>query len=444
MKLRNYFLLSIVVGAASACSSDDVPDIPVVRVPDAMLSLAIGVDGNLSTKGPADVENTNLVTLDEQIKSLHVFVFNSDGTFMSGKDSTLTHENEGEQNVTGDTNKKFKTANQVLNIPVLSGNAKVLVIANGKTSANNYTGTLNDLCLIAKATSLDEEVAGFYTMSSRVMNVSVAVDKTNCMGYTTSEIKTKDNGQLTFQENGDTDAAVKLYRSVSKVRFGNLTIKETTKDNIGTPVKFVLDTVFVANVKGLSLLASNSENAGWGGSLNAAITDKANWWYGAYPDGEGEYKVIEGTQKGNLLYAPNPDNVPSKIFAVEPGTTKTKTVDCSFQVYENQEGMGAQTLLIVRGDYTYIPQGGTVADAITEYDRFYTIPVNQVFEGSTSDFASGLSQHSGIRRNIQYNINLTITGTGSTKPYDKDATACINVAVEVEKWGVVHQDETLE
>ena len=43
MKLRNYFLLSIVVGAAVACSSNE--DIPEEHVftPNATLSLATGV-----------------------------------------------------------------------------------------------------------------------------------------------------------------------------------------------------------------------------------------------------------------------------------------------------------------------------------------------------------------------------------------------------------------
>ena len=46
MKLRNYFLLSIVVGAAVACSSNE--DIPEEHVftPNATLSLATGVYGD--------------------------------------------------------------------------------------------------------------------------------------------------------------------------------------------------------------------------------------------------------------------------------------------------------------------------------------------------------------------------------------------------------------
>ena len=50
MKLRNYFLLSIVVGAAVACSSNE--DIPEEHVftPNATLSLATGVYGDGRTK----------------------------------------------------------------------------------------------------------------------------------------------------------------------------------------------------------------------------------------------------------------------------------------------------------------------------------------------------------------------------------------------------------
>ncbi|MEY8485970.1 hypothetical protein AALE46_03490 [Tannerellaceae bacterium 33-180] len=45
MKLKSYFLLSIVVGMAFACSSDEnVPEVEVFT-PDATLSLATVADG---------------------------------------------------------------------------------------------------------------------------------------------------------------------------------------------------------------------------------------------------------------------------------------------------------------------------------------------------------------------------------------------------------------
>lgn len=68
MKLRNYFLLSIVVGAAVACSSNE--DIPEEHVftPNATLSLATGVYGDGRTKAVGiDVTEEEK----KKIKSIH-------------------------------------------------------------------------------------------------------------------------------------------------------------------------------------------------------------------------------------------------------------------------------------------------------------------------------------------------------------------------------------
>ena len=65
MKLRNYFLLSIVVGAAVACSSNE--DIPEEHVftPNATLSLATGVYGDGRTKA------VGIDVSEEEEKAIH-------------------------------------------------------------------------------------------------------------------------------------------------------------------------------------------------------------------------------------------------------------------------------------------------------------------------------------------------------------------------------------
>ena len=70
MKLKSYFLLSIVVGMAFACSSDEnVPEVEVFT-PDATLSLAAVADGKSLTKaGEGEKEN---IDQEDAIKSLHV------------------------------------------------------------------------------------------------------------------------------------------------------------------------------------------------------------------------------------------------------------------------------------------------------------------------------------------------------------------------------------
>lgn len=425
MKLKNYFLLSLLIGASFSCSSDNEP-VNAIKQPDAMLALAINVDQTMSTK--AGDQATNLVSLDARIKALHVFVFNADGTFMAGKDSVLPNADLSEQaGVSGEN--KYKTANQVLSIPVISGNAKVIVIANGSINASGYGKSLTELC--ANTTSLDSEVSGSYTMSSRVIPVSIYAGKLNCVGYSDSECTTK-QGTNIFQESSSSPAVL-LYRSVAKIKLGTLTLKETTNNNIGTPVKFKVDTVYVANVKSLSQLANISESTGWGAALEVATLQNAEWWYGAITDQTGEYKsIVGGTLKSNLLY------VPTSNLEISKGASQT--MNNAFAAYENTTSVGSQTLLIVRGDYSYIPSGGTVKDVITIKDRYYTVPVNNMGQLSYT----GVTEHSGIKRNVQYNVNLTIASEGSTLPYDKDASACIEVAIQVENWNVVNMNENLQ
>ena len=77
MKLKSYFLLSIVVGMTFACSSDEnVPEVEVFT-PDATLSLAAVADGKSLTKaGEGEGEN---IDQEDAINSLHVMVFYADG-----------------------------------------------------------------------------------------------------------------------------------------------------------------------------------------------------------------------------------------------------------------------------------------------------------------------------------------------------------------------------
>ena len=83
MKLKSYFLLSIVVGMTFACSSDEnVPEVEVFT-PDATLSLAAVADGKSLTKaGEGEGEN---IDQEDAINSLHVMVFYADGNLQIDK-----------------------------------------------------------------------------------------------------------------------------------------------------------------------------------------------------------------------------------------------------------------------------------------------------------------------------------------------------------------------
>ena len=118
MKLKSYFLLSIVVGMTFACSSDEnVPEVEVFT-PDATLSLAAVADGKSLTKaGEGEGEN---IDQEDAINSLHVMVFYADGNLQIDKVVAI---------------------NRVEDLDVQSGAVKILVLANAGTREKQF-GTL--------------------------------------------------------------------------------------------------------------------------------------------------------------------------------------------------------------------------------------------------------------------------------------------------------------
>lgn len=120
MKLKSYFLLSIVVGMTFACSSDEnVPEVEVFT-PDATLSLAAVADGKSLTKaGEGEGEN---IDQEDAINSLHVMVFYADGNLQIDKVVAI---------------------NRVEDLDVQSGAVKILVLANAGTREKQF-GTLKE------------------------------------------------------------------------------------------------------------------------------------------------------------------------------------------------------------------------------------------------------------------------------------------------------------
>lgn len=228
---------------------------------------------------------------------------------------------------------------------------------------------------------------------------------------------------------------IKLTRHIAQINLKSVSIKS---DN--GKASFVIDSVFVANVKGYSLMAANSTEE-WGAVESKKAPDgNSLWWYGQYENEywNGEYKTIEdGLLKADLLgFNANKRDVTSS----SPWKPETGQLACgkSFIVYENMVDAvepGQRTLLVLKGTYT--DGNGRV-----EANRFYTIPVNAM--GTMTDAEGGTPDHSCVKRNYRYNISLTIKSSGSDRPYDPASEACMDVAVTVADWDVIEQNEDLD
>ena len=404
MKLKSYFLLSIVVGMAFACSSDEnVPEVEVFT-PDATLSLAAVADGKSLTKaGEGEKEN---IDQEDAIKSLHVMVFYAGGNLQVDKVVAAT--------------------NRVDDLDVQSGAVKILVLANAGTQENQF-GTLERALAYQRALENENENNG-YSMSSRLIEATLDEGMHNIFG---NIIDFPGHMPNVSKEEND----IKLTRHIAQINLKSVSIKS---DN--GKASFVIDSVFVANVKGYSLMAANSTEE-WGEveSKNAPESNSL-WWYGQYENEywNGEYKTIEdGLLKADLLGF---DANKRKVISSSPWEPETGQLACgkSFIVYENMVDAvepGQRTLLVLKGTYT--DGNGRV-----EANRFYTIPVNAM--GKMTDAESGTPDHSYVKRNYRYNISLTIKSSGSDRPYDPASEACMDVAVTVADWDVIEQKEDLD
>ena len=308
---------------------------------------------------------------------------------------------------------------------VQSGAVKILVLANAETEEGQF-GTLTEA--LAYQRSLDKEtLANGFSMSSKLIDADLEKGMHNVFGD-------PNDFPAHIPAAKQTDA-IKLTRHIAQINLKSVSIKS---DN--GKAFFVIDSVFVANVKGYSLMAANSTEE-WGAvESEEAPKGGSLWWYGQYENEywNGEYKTIEdGLLKADLLgFNANK----RKVTFSSPWKPETGQLACgkSFIVYENMVDAvepGQRTLLVLKG--TYIDGNGRV-----EANRFYTIPVNAM--GTMTDAEGGTPDHSYVKRNYRYNISLTIKSSGSDRPYDPASEACMDVAVTVADWDVIEQNEDLD
>lgn len=431
MKLRIYFLLVMCTGILLSCSKDNEELVVPVFEPDATLSLAASIEGETKTKAETIYDTSD----DAKIYSLQLLVFSSSGGTVTYQTSAYEIYSDGQT---------FATLED---ISVESGNVSLLVVANCDKITDLTFGvtTLNEV--LAKSTSLEaegQEKKG-YTMSSQVYNYSIVAGAHNTIG----------SGFESHTPGTSLSATpVELVRNVAKINLMELTMKSGNGYELpegGIPVSFSLDTIYVANVKNKSAIAST----GFWGAVEQTHAQNA-WWFGAISNETGAYSSVTGAEKDFLCYNAKAQGLTEVVLTTDAKTHKVTIGDVRqpigkpFLVYENMArngnneiADGEQTLLIVRGDYTYKDKNTGVE--ITKYDRYYAVPVNNpAYFTNSGDIYTGIDKHNYIKRNVKYNVYLTLTGTGSTKPYDKDAIACISMSIQVQDWSVVEMNEKLD
>lgn len=446
MKLKNIFMCIAAITVLIGCSDDKEPilDKPVELAPTTM-SICIDAEGTIVSKA-----NT-----DQTITNMYVLIFKMNGDFY--KMDKLNSAEGGDEIIEGGTipGGNENTTAQNEDITVDTGNHLVLVLANVKNETQIKNKKLSEIQ--EEMTILSDEVDGNLTMSSEVMEVIFHANKENMIGYSAAMIDPETQVDIYPALKG---GPVQLYRSVARVQLASISLSETAKDdNYGTPVSFKVSQIFMANVKGYSKLASKSNDKDAANYLTIETLKKPTnaakelWRYGAWPEfttGDVLKKITteESLQDPDLAYTYNyvpegadgrPEIEAGKTLSAA-GTDGDKGLQMTYSIYENEivygDGgrnteIGQQTLLIIKGDYTYTPKGATTNETLK--DRYYAITINPTKEDqmSTSDL---IREHTGIIRNTQYVIYATLNGPGSDRPYLPDARLWYNTQVYVAPW----------
>lgn len=410
---------TMVACAFASCSKDDT-EIVGPDGPDAEANATLEVKIARAKTKALPTNDAN----EDQITSLSLLVFNG-----TSNDAVL--ETIGTADGKGTADDAVKTA------AIKPGNKKVIVLANidlTKTTPAIEAGktTFADF-LTAQLSFANEKLnkdEGF-TMNSRVYDITIAASKTNYMGYNKDAVVSDTEEYL----QGDAKTVVKLYRNVAKIVMNKISFRNVNADQYPSAT-IALKSVFVLHGHANTMIAGTNA-AQWGPT---AVT--GTYLNGAsntlYNDTWVKYMTTLVAEK---TVTPVYNFIQTDIYAPEASYMERELSGSSyvyadrnatpFYVYENTESTATNetdycTLLVVKADFIYKDVNGV---EVKEENRYYPIAVgyNAAGTGNTTDFTqiAGSSDFQGLRstalagvlRNLQYVVNMTITGPGYETPF---------------------------
>lgn len=302
-----------------------------------------------------------------------------------------------------------------------------------------------------------------------------------------------------------TSSTINLYRTNAEVELTGLTFDDYSDDMKFD--HFVLEEVFVMNVP-QTVNWFNSElptgdavcsNLDWGGNLNLPYSSydfskgvkyffAGNGWK---DDKAGDYLIkgesgkycnkyiLASTKKKQLGFSfanygenirgeeyreytdplwksycgafyikDQPYDMRQQCTPDQAGTSKWPQI--KFAVSPSnyaKDGTDKALCLVVRGRYYYKTNNGTVVGSNVSLEKdpyaskYYTVVVNR--EGDT--YAGTQPDHTNeVRRNVRYQISLTISGPGSETPWDYTENSYVVPKVKIVPFGLVEQDSKLD
>ena len=447
MKLRNLLFGTMIACAFVACSNDDDP------VDNG------GGNGNPEGKTLLQVKPNAITTKATAAgKDYWVYVIDAKGDIV------------GE----GKANEQFELTDSRA-----EGNVEIIVLKNMPASMGTPAKKAD---LFKEITfSNDEERDATNSQNTAVYKVTIMRGAVNKLGYDnvpTSGVNYLDNS----------GEPIPAYRNVAMINLQTILIDNNVIQ--GQNVKYAnpkleIKEAFILNARNSSYMASQTVLTRWATTENKDgvycngidYDDYSEWVSEAQNEKQNMY--IKKIEKSNYetLVADNWNTSNTcfngyrrGLYIDKGGELVNPTIDMSdlpnsnhwnpessatFWTYENTDTENP-TLLVVKGDFSYDKAAGTAenpdaVERVTMPNRFYTIKVGEnISLGSNfklSDFGiTSAKDIVGIRRNIAYQVELTVKGPGSKNPLfpGEDEKTYMDAKVELVGYGNVEQKPSID
>lgn len=437
MKLRNLLFGSMIACAFVACSNDDDPNPTPNPTPGDGGVAEIMVNPDL-LRGNIDSKALTKAVVDESVYGNYiVYVFNR------ATGANLAHGVPGAK----------------ITVAENPGAVDVMVVGNvdGKLTGeeankSNVLAATKDFTDAEEAgeTVKDKNAVETTSQSSHLYPFTLQSGKTNLVGYDATAAE--DDFLLTSSK-------IQLYRHVAKISLNKITvadkaIAEGGKEVVYANPKLNVKSVFILNAQYSTKLAAAAR---WGSVFNNGavmgsvdLTTFNNWMTEA---GEMETATTkpyipvnvsktESTYKEHSTYNSATSNIKGDISTSSP---KEFTADNNFYVYESTN-VANGTLLVVEADFSY---DNPLSEGRIVEHGYYTVVLGKG-ELTTNalnqdQFPDAAISDMGVRRNIQYNVNMTVKAPGSTNPLIPNTkVASLETKIELVNYGTVTSESTFE
>ncbi len=450
MKLRNLLFGTMIACAFVACSNDDDP-----------------IDnggGNENPTGKTLLQvSPNVITTKANVAgdAFKVYVMDAAGKIVAD----------------GPVNEAFEITSTEA-----EGRVEILVLKN--MPFDGPVTTKSDLLQkISFSKSEEDYTDNANSQNTACYSVDVVRGMLNKLGYENHPVA----GVNYLDKSGK---AIPAFRNVAKIWLNSVVLENnviTGKDVKYVNPKLKVREVFILNARKSSYMANGGSGL-WGTTeytadksyLNGVDNNEFNVWLEDAQDNHSDAIYIhpeagakfapyyeEDWNTNNTLFTGyrrgqwilRGDKKLEEVILDANNVNKNKWVTSGsgmFFTYENTSETNP-TLLVVKGDFSFDvaagnPENPNKTERKTLENRFYTIPLG--ISGLTTANTTWLkefgikdiSEIKGVRRNIMYNLELTVKGPGSKNPLypGDDEDTEIGVAVELIDYGMVNQNPSID